>query len=114
MNTDNPTNRVKTIFVPPPVIATLKEVYDINKDPQLRKNVTIWYQKKIISWITSKKTFKHTKNNLKLLKTNEGYKIIYQLLRKFVKKYDANWYDLRKLHYDQVKDYLRFELGKKL
>ena len=32
MNTNSPTNRVKTIFVPPPVIATLKEVYDINHE----------------------------------------------------------------------------------
>ena len=46
------------------------------------------------------KSIKWTNN--KLLKTNKGYDIIYQILRRFVKNTDTNWYDLK-----EKKDFIK-------
>ena len=43
------------------------------------------------------------------LKTEEGFKVIYKLIRYFVKKYNINWYDLRD-NYSIVKDFIRAKL----
>lgn len=94
-----------------PMITTIREKVDINKDPQLRKTITTFYYKKAKKWMENYKDFKHTKKNLKIIKSNKGYKIIYNLLRKFVKKNKVNWYELRKPYYEVVKDYLKFELA---
>ena len=51
------------------------------------------------------------KDKLNILKSDKGYNVIYNLLREFVKKGENNWFDLRN-HYDIVKDYLRYKLGK--
>ena len=107
-------SKVKNYFVPPPIISTLREGVDINKDPQLRKVVTNFYYKKIIKWMSKYEDFKHTKKNLKKMKSKDGYKITYNLLRKYVKNNNVNWYNLRELLYNSVKDYLRYELAKGL
>ena len=114
MENDKLNNRVKNYFVPPPYLVTLREKYDINKDPQLRKTITTFYYKKVKKWMKTYKDFKHTKKNLKIIESDSGYKIIYNLLRKFVKEFDYNWYDLRDHHYSTVKSYFKFELGKKI
>lgn len=112
---NNPYSDVTNYFVPPPLIRTVREKeYDINKDPKYRKQVTKFFYKKTLKWMESYKKFKHTKKNLKIIKSDDGMDIIYQLLRKFVKKNKVNWYDLEKKFYDQVKDYFRFTLGKKI
>ena len=36
------------------------------------------------------------------------------MLRKFVNENEVNWYDLEGDLYEQVKDYFRFKLGKKI
>ena len=66
---------------------------NINKDPKLRKDVTKFFQNKIIKWIKNDSDFKQFKNNLNLYDSIEGTKIIYNLIRQFVKKYKVNWYD---------------------
>lgn len=99
-------NKIKT-FIP-----TLREKVDINKDPKLRKTITTFYYKKAKKWMETYKDFKHTKKNLKKIKSKDGFKIIYNLLRKFVKKYNVNWYELRKPNYEIVKDFLKYELAK--
>ena len=45
--------RVRKYFPPPPVIGTLIEYIDVNKDKDLRKSVTTFFHKKIIKWITN-------------------------------------------------------------
>lgn len=112
---NNPYSDVTNYFVPPPLIRVVREKeYNINKDPKYRKEVTKFFYKKSIKWMENYKKFKHTKKNLKIIKSDDGLEIIYQLLRKFTKETKANWYDLEKELYEQVKDFLRFHLGKKL
>jgi hypothetical protein len=107
-----PQSKVKNYFVPPPFITTLRLVEDINKDPQLRKTITTFYYKKAKKWMNEYKEFKHTKKNLSKIESKDGYKIIYNLLRKYVKNFKINWYELRKPNYLLVKDFLKYELGK--
>ena len=107
-----PDSKVKNFFVPPPYITTLRRVYDINNDPQLRKTVTSFYYKKCKKWMKEYKEFKHTKKNLKKIESDDGFKIIYNLIRKFVKLNNVNWYELREKNYQLVKDFLKYELGK--
>jgi len=103
--------RVLKYFIPPPIITSVIEYQNVNKDERLRKNVTDFFLKKSIKWIEKYKEFEHLKNKLELLKSNKGYNIIYNLLREFVKKGSNNWFDLRE-NYDVIKDYLRYKLGK--
>ncbi len=103
--------RVLKYFIPPPIITSVIEYQDVNKDKRLRKNVTDFFLKKSIKWIENYSDFKHLENKLQLLKSNKGYNIIYNLLREFVKKGSNNWFDLRD-NYDVIKDYLRYKLGK--
>ena len=107
-----PDSKVKNFFVPPPYITTLKRVYDINNDPQLRKTVTSFYYKKCKKWMKEYKDFKHTKKNLKKIESDDGFKIIYNLIRKFVKLHKVNWYELREKNYLLVKDFLKYYLFK--
>lgn len=98
-------------FVPPPVISTQFVYQDVNKDENLRKLVTEFYLKKSIKWVSSYDEFKHTKKALSHLKSENGYDIIYKLLKEFVHKNETDWFDLKK-SYKTVKDFLRYKLGK--
>jgi hypothetical protein len=105
-------NKPKTYFVPPPFISSTLSYQNVNKDPELRKSVTYFFLDKSIKWITNYKEFNHLKKILPRLKSNEGYIIVYNLLRKFVNENNLNWYDLRQIHYEIVKDYLKYNFGK--
>lgn len=105
-------DRPLTYFVPPPVISSTLTYQNVNKDPELRKIMTEFFLNKSIKWITYDKNFKHLKKNLSLLKSKDGYKIIYNLLRNYVHQNEANWYDLKQIHYEIVKDYLKYNFGK--
>lgn len=105
--------RVRKYFPPPPVIGTLIEYIDVNKDKDLRKSVTTFFHKKIIKWITNYPEFSHLKKYLKKIKSEEGYDLMYQLIRSFVKAYQINWYDLKD-NYVVFKDFLKFKLAEYL
>ena len=112
---NNPYSDVTNYFVPPPLIRTVREKdYNINKDPKYRKGVTKFFYRKVIKWMTDYKKLIHTKKNLKTIKSDEGFNIIYQMLRKFVNENEVNWYDLEGDLYEQVKDYFIFKLWKKI
>jgi hypothetical protein len=102
--------RVLNYFLPPPIINSQLVYQNINKDPNLRKSVTNFYLKKVIKWLSSYDEFKHAKKSLKYIKSENGYNIIYNLLRHYVNKNNTNWYDLKE-SYINVKDYLRYKLG---
>ena len=100
-------------FPPPPTDNGTTITYpNVNKDPELRKIVTYYFLKKSIKWINNYKDFNHLKKKLSLLKSNNGYKFIYNLLRKYVNENKVNWYDLKELHYEVIKDYLKYNIGK--
>ena len=83
---------------------------NINKNPQLRKDVTEFFQEKILKWIKHDSDFKKYKNKINLIDSEEGSKLVYSLIRSFVKKYNYNWYDLRTKKYYSIKDYFSNKL----
>lgn len=97
-------------YPPPPVISTSIQYQDVNKDKNLRKKMTKFFLRKAIKWIESNSEFKHLKKHLKLLKSEDGFEIIYRILRVYIKKYDTHWYDL-KSDYSVIKDYMKSKLG---
>ena len=101
--------RIKKYFVPPPVIGTLVEYPDLNKDKDLRRSVTDFFYKKTIKWVSKYPEYSHAKKHLKELKSDKGYEAIYQLIRRFVKQYEINWYDLRD-YYVTFKDFVKAKL----
>jgi len=103
--------RVLNYFIPPPFIDSQLVYQDVNKDENLRKNMTEFFLKKSIKWISKYNEFAHAKKSLAALKSVDGYNIIYSLLKHYVRKNNINWYDLKE-SYDNVKDYLRYKLGK--
>lgn len=104
-------NKPLRYFIPPPIINSVIEYQDINKDPKLREMMTDFFYRKVIKWINKYSEFSHLKDKLKLLSSKEGVKIIYNLLREYTNKSNTNWYDLKD-NYLIIKDYLKYKLGK--
>jgi hypothetical protein len=89
-----------------------ENIQNVGDNKVLQSDVTTFYYNKVLKWIKSYPEFSHLKKHEKFLKTRDGLDYIYNLLRLFVKKSQANWYDLRDpTNYSTVKDYLRFKIG---
>lgn len=86
------------------------EYQNMNKDINLRKTVIKFFIKKLLKWIKYDMDFKKYNNNLDLINSKDGHKIIYKLIRKYINKYNANWYDLRTENYYLFKYYLNKNL----
>jgi hypothetical protein len=98
--TDNKGNIIyKKYFPPPAVIKTTYEYQDINKDINLRNQVISFFIDKIIKW------FNNDKDKVAFYKSYEGKQKMNKILRKFIKLYDYNWYDLID-NYKKVKKYI--------
>ena len=93
----------------PSMLSTQYEYVNVNKDPNLRKKMVKYYLTKIDEWMESDKNWKSVKVKTE---SNDFIKKLYKLLRKYVKKSDAEWYDLID-NRSVVKDYLRYRIGKK-
>jgi hypothetical protein len=102
--------RVRKYYPPPPFLYTTFEYQDVGTNMKYRTEVTDFFYQKVLKWIQSYKEFSHLKKHLPFLKSNEGFKYIYELLRLFTKKSNINWFDLRD-NYPVVKDFLRFRIG---
>ena len=88
------------------------EYLNINKDPKLRKDVTRFFQKKLIKWIKTDSNFKQFTHLLNLLDSIDGTKLVHKLIRNYVNKHNVNWYDLRTEKYYLIKDYFCRKLNK--
>ena len=86
------------------------EYLNINKDPSLRKDITKFFQKKLIKWIKNDSEFAKYKNKLNLIDSIDGTKLIYNLIRSYVNKHKVNWFDLRTEKYYLLKDYFSRKL----
>tara|TARA_B100000524_G_scaffold322707_1_gene204221 strand:+ start:351 stop:692 length:342 start_codon:yes stop_codon:yes gene_type:complete len=111
MDPNNSQIRIKKFYPPPPIIGTYYEYIDVNKDKNLRKLVTTFFHKKVIKWTNQYSEFSHLKKHINKLKSSDGYSLIYNLIRKFVKDYNINWYDIRD-NYPTFKDFLRIQIPK--
>jgi hypothetical protein len=107
---EGPNNTILTYFTPPPIIDSVIEYQSVNKDPNLRQLITEFYLKKTIKWINNYTEFQNFKKLLSTLNSNNGYNIIYNILKEYTKKYNSNWFDLKKNHYSQVKNYIHDKL----
>ncbi len=103
--TQNEKPSTRRFWPVPPVIESVYEYQNVNKDPKLRKEVTMFFHKKVLKWIREYDEFKKYKNKLTFLESVEGQMHIYNLLRKFIKKSGINWFDLRD-NYSIIKEYL--------
>lgn len=105
-------NKPLTYFLPPPNIPSTILYQDVNKDKNLRNSMTLFYLNKTIKWINKYNKFKNLKYLLNKLESKSGYKIIYNILRQYVKKNIINWYDLKQNYYD-VKIFIKNKLDDK-
>ncbi len=101
--------KVRRYWPVPPLIQSVYEYQDVNKDVYLRKDVTQFFQQKIIKWIGEDSEFSKHKSKVSFLNSVDGQMHVYNLLRKFVKKSGINWYDLRD-NYPIIKEYLNKKL----
>ena len=101
--------RLRRYYPPPPIIGTYFEYIDVNKDENLRRSVTNFFHKKVIKWTSKYPEFSHLKKYSLKIKTDKGYGLIYNMIRKFTKEYNINWFDLKD-YYVTFKDYLKFNL----
>jgi hypothetical protein len=105
-------NNKKLYSVPiNPQPTTPIQYQDVGDDPNLQSQVTKFFHQKVLKWINEYPDFKHLKKHLKFL-NDKGEKYIYNLLKLFVRKSKANWYDLRDpKNYDNIKQYLKNRIG---
>lgn len=89
----------KTYFPPSPIVETSYEYQNVNKDINLRNQVISFFINKLINW------YSNDENKVKLFKSYEGKKKINKILKKFVKNYNYNWYDLID-NYKKVKQFI--------
>lgn len=89
----------------PTILPSVIQYQNVNADSNLRTDVTKFFNKKVINHITENSDLNHLKKELEFLKSSDGWKFIYKLLRRFVKNSHINWYDLRD-NYKTVRDYI--------
>ena len=80
---------VRKYYPPPPYHESVYEYQNMNKDANLRDAVTLFFHKKVLKWINKYPEFEILKSK------NINYYLIYNTLRKIVKKTNLNWYELR-------------------
>jgi hypothetical protein len=98
-------------FPAPPVITTYNKYQDVNNDPNLQHKETLYFLDKTHDWIKYDKSFKKISKIKRHIKGENGYEIIYKILKLFVKRGNTNWYDL-KMQEGLVKDYIKHKLNK--
>jgi hypothetical protein len=108
---DQPTKRYWPV---PPMLNSgyIYEYQDVNKDMNLRNEITDFFQKKIIKWINMPEEYPgyaHLQDKKAFYETTPGRHEIYNLLRNYIKRSGINWYDLRD-NYTIIKDYLSKKL----
>lgn len=86
-------------------VVPVYEYQNINKDVNLRKDVTEYYYNELIKWISTDKGFYKYKYMLADKNSVENKMKLYHILRKVVKKSGYNWYDLRD-KYQLVREYI--------
>lgn len=110
---DNNINSDSKYYPAPPYILSYYKYQNVNADKNLQKMVTEKFLDKVIYWIKNDKQYKKYKKLYKNFHSDKGYRIIYNLLRLFIKKTNANWYDLSDME-PLIKDYLEYKLNEYL
>jgi hypothetical protein len=90
------------INIQPQYTRIVYDYQDLNKDPKIHQQIVKFFQKKIIKWMNNN----ILKKNINFIKSKEGFEHIYHLIKKFVKKENVKWYELREKNYNLVKEYI--------
>ena len=101
--------KTKLIFLPPPFTSSYFTYQNVNVDPNLRKNVTDHYFDLLPELLNNDNRFKPLKKHKNLFTDKKGYELVYKVLKRYTRKYDINWYDLRTQNEDTL-DYLSKKL----
>ena len=109
-NINNNVPKFKRYWPPPPLIDRVYEYQNLNKDAKFRKEVTEFFKNKIIKWIDNDKEFSKYNSKKKYYETENGFMEVYNLLRKYARKHNLKWWDLRSDHYSNIKEYMSEKL----
>lgn len=103
---------------------------DVNNDPELRKKVVKYFYGQVEAWMFGgfrdlADYFTEKNGTVTLGKSNDGMtsaksdfilneiiskSTILKILDKYVRRKNANWYDLKTKHYDSVKSYIHTKI----
>lgn len=88
----------KDLFLknPPYVVRPPIPYIDVNKNQGLRDQVTHYFLRKLLKDLKNTNNSK-LKNYKNIIEGEDGYIIVYNLLRIYTKKYRKNWYDLKSM-----------------
>ncbi len=90
-------------------VPTTYRYQNINNDKNLQNLETTYYLEKTIEWMKHDSSYSKVKKYLSSLRGENGYEIIYKILRMYVKQNNTNWYDL-KAQKILIKQYIRHKL----
>lgn len=89
-----------------------EDYQDINEDKELQEEVIKFYHKKTLKWLEKNEEFKKSKKHLKFIKSKKGINYVKTMLKSYIKKYEAKWYELRsEENYSDVKEFIRKTLS---
>ena len=109
-NSNSNDNKNKILYLLPQQLIPTKIPYtNVNTNYALRDSVTSFFLNKTLKWMNNKELPSNFKS---VLLSHKGNDFMYGILRKYVNKRGANWYDLRENKYDSVKSYIIRKLSK--
>ena len=100
--------KFKRYWTVPSLIESVYEYQDVNNDKNLQKDVTKFFYKKLLLWISEDNKFSKLQKINKIEK--HGIIIVYKLLKKFINRTHINWYDLRD-NYKLIKKFFYIKLS---
>lgn len=107
--TNNFIPEVRRVWPVPIINNSVYEYQNINKDVNLRKDVTEYYYNELSKWASTDRKYSYLNSFMNSKNVIDNKMKVYHLLRKLVKKTSLNWYDLRD-RYSIVKEYLTNKL----
>ena len=104
-----------TLIIPNKTLYSYDIKYkNINKDINLRKSVIKFFVEKIYKWIKKDYDFRQYKSEIRSLDSSDIDELMYKIIRNFVNKNKAKWYELRTEKYYLLKFYINKNLKKYL
>ena len=98
-------NSIPKVYMSAPILPSYYEYQDINKDAKLRIDVINFFFYRLLNWVKHDSLFSKYKKYELSLDNKKTKRKLYKILRKFVKKSNINWYEIRS-NYSYFKDYL--------
>jgi hypothetical protein len=94
-----------------PQVRDYSETEESEVDLKLQDEITSYFYKKTIKWLKESHEFKKLQKHIKFIESKKGRPYIYKVIKLFIKKNKAKWYNLRTELYDDLKEYIRKKLA---